>query len=317
MSMDIPEGAFLPARAEHPELSRGLAAVHNLVFNPPVDGSKVSYGESRLDWSECRILLGRYLYVGQRSMRRSQVGGIAASMRAGEFDPYSVISLAFTEQGVPVIVDGQHRLTAAHDAQWTGTWLFRVYWEGSAEEHYHRLDRHQIRRSDRDAGESMVDIPLRNSFRSTCMGAARWQVQWTAGYELPPQALEPVFTDIDVRFRLRVGEYQELEELIFKGGYTDVVRRFSNPRQLAVMAETLAHCHDKALEFWKSVMGNGPGTAVQYRLKLAEGRPKRWTANYPGRLAGTAWNRRNRTTALRVPDNGLVVVEHTDLHIPR
>ena len=151
------------------------------------------------------------------------------------------------------------------------------------------------------------------------MTAARWQVQWTKGYRLPEGADEPSLVDIESLVLEHLPKYHELYDWITSGQYSsEAPRLFSNAKQWVIMAETLAAAPDEAREFWlNAIAGTGGGTAAQNRLRLAEGMPRNGVKHYPARLAANAWNRRNATTKLGVPDAVLVAVQHTELEIPR
>ena len=160
-------------------------------------------------------------------------------------------------------------------------------------------------RNPRTSGASRTDLGMDARYRGVAMMSARWQVQWTKGYKMPEGANMPSMVDIHAKVLEYRPQYHQIYDWVTQHRYPHARRLFTNAKQWAVIAENLAFCPDEAMEFWRSaIRGTGGGSVVSYRTRLAERTPRSAATHYAARLAAQAWNRRNFSSTLNVPDAG-------------
>ena len=127
---------------EQPPGREGL----EIIFTRPDDQHEQHAAFIKLTPEDCRHILDNYQYVNQREPRHAYAGMVADTMMADRFIPGSMITFAFTDNQHPALVDGQHRLMAAIEADWTGEWLVKCVWDGfDARTAYSLLDAFQRR----------------------------------------------------------------------------------------------------------------------------------------------------------------------------
>ena len=122
-------------------------------LTPPTDGDDNKTTVVTLTPEDAHNILSTMNYARHRRISASHVGNIAEAMATGKFTELRQITFAPDHEGNPVLIDGQHRLQAAINADWTGRWVMTCLWgkEDRADEIYMQLDTSQKERKPRTA----------------------------------------------------------------------------------------------------------------------------------------------------------------------
>ncbi len=97
-------------------------------FTPPTNGGDITLTVVRLTPENARNILSLMNYRRHRPITASHVGTLADAMVNGDFVEGRQITFAPDHEGRPVLIDGQHRLQAAINADWTGVWVICCLW---------------------------------------------------------------------------------------------------------------------------------------------------------------------------------------------
>ena len=99
-----------------------------LALTPPTDGSNIKATVVRLTPEDAHNILSLRNFQRHRRITASHVGTLADAMVNGDFVEGRQITFAPDHEGRPVLIDGQHRLQAAINADWTGVWVICCLW---------------------------------------------------------------------------------------------------------------------------------------------------------------------------------------------
>ena len=110
-------------------------------LTPPTDGGDIKFTPVTLTPEDAHNILSMMNYQRHRPITASHVGTLANAMVNGDFVRGRQITFAPDHEGRPVLIDGQHRLQAAVNADWTGKWVVCCLWgeEDRAERVYVQL----------------------------------------------------------------------------------------------------------------------------------------------------------------------------------
>ena len=244
----------------------GVPELDEIFAERPGDGRQVTTGSVRLAPTQARLLLVMTGWHGQRRISRRQLMMLADSFRSGEFLGHSLLSFGLLESGKVVMVDGQHRLEASILGGWSGEWLVRLDWATPARDLYALLDSYQMRRPARVQGVAFGDKELSPLMRGRGMEAARWQLSWSRGYDLPRDCSEAPVRDVRARMLARMEQLVAVDSLAKgEGASPKVYRKLALGGVVAVVAETLFVRPDEAIEFWPAVLRFGRGCPWSWR----------------------------------------------------
>ena len=114
-------------------------------LTPPTDGDDIKLTAVTLTPEDAHNILSTMNYTRHRRISTAHVGRIAHAMATGKFTEMSQITFAPDHERNLVLVDGQHRLQAAVNADWTGPWVITCLWgeERRAEDIYIQVDTSQ------------------------------------------------------------------------------------------------------------------------------------------------------------------------------
>lgn len=259
-------------------------------------------------------------YQRQRPTNTAHIGHMADAMVNNDFIEGRMITFGPEDDGDHVLIDGQHRLLAAINANWTGIWTICTLWGDhyNARDTYIKLDTSQKERTPANVGRAVGYDLLTIRIQNIIVAAARYQNEWDKTYTKPPFAPRPPHRDNRERITSQMQAYLDCDELINDKQHSALVRRrLSSPMNLAVLAETIHNMPDEANGFWTAVASNGGGIAAELREKLIAGRPKDApSVFYTARLMALAWNQRASDTKLRQDNRNEIKVHSTNLAIP-
>ena len=97
-------------------------------LTPPTDGDDFTVTAVTLTPEDAHNILSTMNYTRHRRISTAHVGRIAHAMATGKFTEMSQITFAPDHERNLVLVDGQHRLQAAINADWTGVWVICCLW---------------------------------------------------------------------------------------------------------------------------------------------------------------------------------------------
>ena len=294
-----------------------IPALHEALAPPP-KGVAYTVRTATLNPEEAAEILSMMSYPRQRPIQPSHVGMIADMMVAGQFPPGSLLTFALMNN-IPKLVDGQHRLQAIVNADWTGDWIIRCLWseEFNATTLYTVMDTSQKPRSTAIVGRAVGYEQLSSRLQNAIIAAARYQNLWRAEYEMPPFCnTPPVRHNID-RANERLTAFERADQIIADRNATSYIRRWlATPMILAIMVETLTKKPWDADEFWTKVATTGGGVANELRNALVHGPPTKASKYYNARLAAHGWNQRQTKSKMRRENWHELAVEGTSLTIP-
>ena len=259
---------------------------------PPTNGETVSVVVATLTPEDALNVVTQAGVVNRININWSHVGMLADMMQQREWLSGSQISLLMTDIGQAHLVDGNHRLYAAHAAGFTGKWTVRCIWdnEQSAEDVYQDLNALQEPHSDDVIGRALGYDQLSVKMQEIMITVGRYMLQWDTGYQLPELCHTPPIRDIVARIRARLGAFEQADEMLQEPGVTeDHKSKVATPMVIAVVVETIAVAPEEAVSFWRAVFTNGDGIAGQLRQKLLGPRPSTSGEYYEARLAVHAW----------------------------
>ena len=286
----------------------------------PKNGDKYTVALVMLSPEDDHDTLNLLSYQKQRRINPSHVGMIAHAMATGRFTEPSQIIFAPDHEGNQVLVDGQHRLQAAIDADWTGPWVITCLWgkEHRADEAYIQVDTSQKERTAAVIGKSSTDFEALSVRMQSCMVAAsRHQNNWDQEYEKPSICSIPPHHDCIDRANERMDAYLRADGILNdKRASSQIKRRMFSPMIMAVVIETLHTTPQEAEGFWQAVSTNGEGMAGHLRTLLLEGRPPRSGVHYMPRLTAQGWNQRASTRSMRRDQHNYIKVTRTNLVVP-
>ena len=290
-------------------------------FEPPPGRTGVTLSEVMLTPAEADRVIATMGFEWQRDMDWVHARMLADMMANGEFAAGSQLTFAFDEEGAPKLVDGQHRLRAAVNADWTSTWNVRVVWDGQVQDAqglYVLLDGYQKKRSPAVMGRALGLEALHVRMQGVAMATARYQNLWSSDYVQPDGCAQPPIRDNVARVRERMAAFIEADEILnLSRTSSQAKRKLTTGQVLAVIVETLATDKDgEAKEFWTSVATSGDGIAGKLREDLIAGKPSRTGALYVPRLVAMAWNQRGAEKIRRAPSGKSLAVKGTALVIP-
>ena len=297
-------------------------AVLDHIFEEPTDGSRVSLHSVTLTPEDADAILDRMSFERQRDADRGHIRMLADMMGNNEWAAGSQLTFAFDEVGgIPKLVDGQHRLRAAVQAQWTGTWNIRVMWPTEVQnsvELYVLLDGYQKRRTPAVMGRALGFEGLHERMQNVVIATAKYQNQWRSDYEAPLGCSHPPIRDNVARGKDRLASFIEADQILANSRASSKARRRMMTAQvMAIVVETLACCEDnEAREFWTAVATNGDGVAGQLRDALIAGKPLRAGAMHTPRLVANAWNGRKGSKLRNYRNRRTIPVQGTTLEIP-
>ena len=289
------------------------------LFEEPEDGTEVTAGMVRLSPEDADAITRTMPFERQRDADRTHIGMLADMFSNGEFAAGSQITFAIDDDGNPRLVDGQHRLRAAHQAKWSGLWNVRVVWSDKhrAAPVYTMLDSYQKKRPAAVIGRALGLTSLTDRMQGTAIAACSYQNQWRTEYSLPQGCKFPPVRDNITRVQERLPYFEQADDILGSGAVSNQAkRRIMASMVLAVMVETLANSSSgEGREFWLEVASHGGGVAGELRDNLLVGRPAKARQFYNPRLAGLAWNQRN-SDKLKKDYQRVVSVEGTSLEVP-
>ena len=283
----------------------------------PDPTATVSNRQIRLTWEEAAATLDLFRYQRQRKPARGRMGMIADLMRNGGFWEGSQITFALDAQGRMTLVDGQHRLGAAVQAQWDGTWHVRIMWQVPAERFYITMDSTGSPRSNANIANAVGYDHLSARVRSQALDVARWLNTWRTDYQLPDLCTTPPVDHNIQMANERLEALEQVDRIINDRRATTKIRnRLSSPPVIAIMAETIHATSDEAVAFWTEVATSGQNPIARtLATVLIEGRPRRAPGNYIARMVARAWNQRRNTGRLRREIHNPIKVDGTILVI--
>ncbi len=300
---------------EHPNISPEI----KLALTRTNDPSMTKFTEIVITPEDAQLILNTFSYPNQRDIKLPHTGLLADMMAHDQFMSGSLLTFADDQNHKPVLVDGQHRLTAAIVAKWTGTWIIRYCWEPrfSATNIYTILDTSQAPRTNSVIGLSAGFDQLSKRAQRVIVSASRYQNLWRTDYQLPTHCTTPPARDNLARAAMRMQAFHKADQILSdRNGNTDVRSRLYSPIIHAIVAETLYCTPWEAETFWQGVIHNDAGMAAELRNYLIKGRPPKSNAFYLPRLAASAWNARHSDTKLRREYRNLIPLESTNIVVP-
>ena len=283
----------------------------------PSEGVEVTNRTAILTPEDMAEIISEMCYSRQRRMQPSHVGMIADMMLAGQYAPGDQITFAL-EEGIPKLVDGQHRLQAAITAGWVGVWSVRCLWteQFSADKIYLVIDTSQKPRTSAVVGRAAGYDHLSPRIQNAIIAAARYQNIWRSEYEIPDLCSAPPVRDNIDRANARIKAFEKADQIINDRAATPhIKRRLATPMVLAIITETLTESPWEAAEFWPRVATNGDKIAGELRNSLIQGPPTRASAFFTARLTAHAWNQRTATGSIRRENRQPLPLQHTSLVI--
>ena len=290
----------------------------NPIFVEPPEDVFVTDAMVHLTYSDAATIVQDMGFERQRDADFVHIGMLADMMMNDEFASGSQITFAIDRDGDPKLVDGQHRLRAAVQAQWDGLWNARCLWGDAhpARGVYTLLDSSQKKRPPAVIGKALGFDQLTPKTQGIIISASKYQNQWRDDYELPAACKVPPVRDNISRAEERMSAFVAVDQIINGGNVTSQAKRkLATGMVMAVMVETLEHNPAEANPFWRDVATNGDGIAGELRNALIEGKPAKSSQFYAPRLAGHAWNQRDGER-LRKENKHILRVEGTQLVIP-
>ena len=272
-----------------------------------------------LTWEEAAATLKLFRYQRQRKTIKGRVGMIAYLMRNGDFWEGSQITFTLDAQGRMALGDGQHRLEAAVQAQWSGSWDVRVMWKVPTEQFYIKMDTAVSPRSNADIANAVVGYEhLSPRVRIQVLNVARWLNTWRTDYQLPDLCTTPPVEHNIQMANERLDALEQVDRIVNDARATTKIRnRLSSAPVMAIMTETIHTTSDEAIDFWTEVATSGNNLIARtLATVLIEGRPRRAPGNYIARMVARAWNQRRNTGRLRREIHKPIKVDGTSLVIP-
>ena len=285
----------------------------------PDPTATVSNRQIHLTWEEAAAILELFRCQRQRKTIKGRVGMIAYLMRNGDFWEGSQITFALDAQGRMTLGDGQHRLEAAAQAQWSGSWDVRVMWKVPAERFYIKMDTAVSPRSNANVANAVVGYEhLSPRVRSQVLNVARWLNTWRTDYQMPELCSTP---PVEHNIQMANGRLEALErvdQVINDPGATTRIRnRLKSAPVMAIMTETIHATGEEAAAYWTEVANTGQNPIARALAAiLIEGKPRWAPGNYIARMAALAWNQRNNRGQLRREIHNPIRVDETNLVIP-
>ena len=271
-------------------------------FDPPQDGM-VGIFSTDLSPGEARAFLDTS-FERQRLADPKHIGTLADMMQNSEWLPGEQLTFV-VENDKPILVDGQHRLRAAIEANWTGLWCIRVIHSESPQGAYVLLDTNQKKRPPSVIGEALGFEGLSPKAQQNVIAAAKYQNDWRRGqdYELPKLCSVPPVRDNVARARERLPQFQQADLIIQRNGNPRVRQTLRTSKIFAVLAEVLVNGGEEAVYYVTEVAGSGGGIAQEVREELREKSPKRKAAGqkslssyFAPRVAAMGWNQRDKSS---------------------
>ena len=256
-------------------------------FREPTDDAPVSGGLVHLTAAEASSIVRTMSFERQRDADKKHIGMLSDMFANGEFAPGSQITFAFDRDGAPRLVDGQHRLRAAIQAEWSGYWDVRVLWGEAhvADGTYVLLDSNQKKRPAGVIGRALGLVQLSKRMQGLCIGAAGQQNMWRTEYTRPQGCSVPPVRDNINRVRERLPQFTAVDDLLSVGNVSaKTKRRVYTARILAIVVETFATAPEEAREFWYGVVTNGGEIPGELRDTMIEGKPPRAGELYMPRI---------------------------------
>lgn len=267
---------------------------------------------------EAATTLDLFRYQRQRKTIKGRVGMIADLMRNGGFWEGSQITFALDAQGRMTLGDGQHRLEAAAQAQWNGTWDVRVMWQVPAEQFYITMDTTVAPRSNANIANAVGYDQLSPRVRNQVLNVARWLNTRRTDYQLPEWCTTP---PVEHNIRManeRLDALEQVDQIVNDPRATTQIRnRLTAAPVMAIMTETIHTTSDEAVAFWNEVATGGSNLIARTLAAiLIEGKPHRAPGNYIARMVALAWNQRKSRGQLRREIRNPIKVDETILVIP-
>ena len=264
-------------------------------LSPPLDGADMRITSVLLTPEEAHTILSIMSYPKQRRIMRGHVGMLADAMVNGDFVRGRQITFAPNYDGKQELIDGQHRLQAAVDANWTGKWSICCLWDKDdyADRAYIRLDTAQKERTAAVIGRAAGYENLTAGMQSCIIAAARYQNVWSDEYELPSFCNTPPPRDCLARVDDHMEAFATANAMLLDSRVRpQIKRRIISPMVMAVISETLHTAPSEAKEFWYKVATNGDEVSGDLRNLLIVGKPKKGSIYYMPRITTQAWNQR-------------------------
>ena len=294
------------------------------LFEGPPDGSTMTSGVVVLSPRDAAVIVEEMGFERQRDADIAHIGMLADMMTNSEWAEDSQLTFAINDSGIPKLIDGQHRLRAAAQAEWAGEWNVRVF-QGTAQgakPMYALLDGYQKKRPTSVIGRALGFRGLTDRIQGVVILAAKYQNQWRAEYTNPgdPPIAYPPIRDNIARVTERLTHFKEADTLLGPGaGSTLAKRKLMGAMPLAVLVETLASDKaDEAKEFWSDVAAYGDGVAGELRDSLIKGKaPAKAGQFFNPRLVAAAWNQRGKVNGkVKREYKRDIKVDGTTLEIP-
>ena len=294
-----------------------VPALYEALAKPP-EGVEVTNRTVILTPEDIAEIISRMCYSRQRRIQPSHVGMIADMMLAEQYAPGDQITFAI-EEGIPKLVDGQHRLQAAITAGWVGLWSVRCLWteQFAADKMYLVIDTSQKPRTSAVVGHAAGYDQLSPRTQNAIIAAPRYQNMWRGEYEIPDLCSAPPIRDNVDRANARIKSFEKADQILNDRAATPhIKRRLATPMVLAIITETLTSSPWEAAEFWPRVATNGDKIAGELRNSLIQGPPARASAFFTARLAAHAWNQRKSNGKMRRENQQSLPLQNTSLVIP-
>lgn len=219
-------------------------------------------------------------------------------MKRGKFRPYTMICFAVLE-GKPILVNGQHTLSAIHSSKQRQQLLVqfqRVESERELEALYSGFDNH-MKRSLRDQmGEIGEEMGLGDKEKNALAVAVKFM---NTGMRLENAYLDPV-KEVDLRDaefvknEMRSWAYEAAEYFKFLRGMPKANHeRFMRAHIVSVGLLTLRHANAKAIDFWSEAMlddGLRIGDPRKTFFTWLGANPVAKSRNLQSRAAIACWN---------------------------
>ena len=296
------------------------------LFLEPGDGSGVNGEMLKLTREEMDYIVSEMGFERQRDADNNHIGMLKDMIVNGEWAPGSQITFAINANGLPKLVDGQHRLRAAAEAGWEGVWNIRAVFgdRQDARSSYTILDSSQKKRSLAVIGRAHGLQGMSDRMQGAALPASKYQNDWRPDYQRPEGCRYPPVRDNLARLDARLDAIREADKILTAGGVSvQTARKLYGAMVLAVVVETI-HCDEEgeACDFWAAVVGRGEGVPEYLRNALLAGRQPKASQFHNPRVAGLAWNKRDAVWTdqsrppFQLPKRGSINVQGTTLEIP-
>ena len=265
-------------------------------------------------------LLARTNFEKNRLADRAHIDDLADMMASGQWVGRTLLTIAVNGDGIPYLVDGQHRLRAFQEAVLRGRTeplpvVLQRITDHAPREAYALLDSAMKKRSPGVIGVAL-EIPIRNpGLLKQALSAGRWAMRYAGIVEERTVRVWDVAHGVDAEpqeFELtgrvsyrgaareyvqdRIQQFSTLSKLLDDTTKRDtrIVSVMRGARVVPILVETLAADPDRASRMWRGVLQGVDAdlVATVLRERLLEKAPAGTARGFSekSRFVAAAWN---------------------------